>query len=539
MYKVMIVDDEYYVRMDIRTMINWDRFGFALTEDAVDGHDALAKIGEEKPDILLLDIGMPGMNGITLLTRLKEADFPGRVIVLSCHDDFDYVKDALLLGAQDYLLKHKLEPETLEKALHGLIAKLEGERRHNEQLVRWQSMAAQSLQMQRKQFVRQLLHGGVPAQPAAADRLKPLELSFPLKRTVVLIVKIHDNAGDKSPTDSRSFEQTAEQIADEINLGILNPATGYGYPAEDRELHALLGFDATPSFLHLQNLLHDLADRILLLLRQRYGLSASIGVSNPCFSPELLPEYYRQARAAIAGVYHFGKNRIIPYSEASDYTRKLVRSFKEYEQTLLREQTDPTRIAEAVRSMYGAIVEQKVSLEEAKAFTFEFVSFLKKQQRDHGIPESDLFEVGRSPYEAVNRLETAEETRDYLTKVMVRLSELLPTALRSKYRPEIAKAIRYMKDNYAGDLSLETVAAYVNMNSTYFSNLFKKETEQNFVVFLQQIRMEKAKTLLRTTHDKVYDIASQVGIDNYQYFCKAFKQCTGMTPIQYRTKEMQ
>ncbi|MCD9021685.1 response regulator [Cohnella silvisoli] len=539
MYKVMIVDDEYYVRMDIRTMIDWEKRGFQLTEDAVDGNDALDKIGEYKPDIVLLDIGMPGMNGITLMSRLKETAFPGKIMILSCHDEFDYVKDALLLGAQDYLIKHKLEPEILENALSGLIVKLEGERQQNEQLIKWKAIAAQSLQMQRSRFFQQLLRGYMTNPKVIAESVEQLELYFSIKHSVVMIVKFHDHNGGKPQPGNRSSEQLKARIADEINLEIVNASTGYCYAADNEEILLLLGFESVPSFLYLQNLLHDLSNRVLSLIQQRFGLGASVGVSNHCSSVAHISDYYRQAQASIAGVYFFGKNRIIHYSEVSDYTRKPIRGFKEFEETLLLALTDAARITEVITEMYREIAEQRVSLEEAHTFNFEFISFIKKQQRDHGIAEQDLFESGHSPYEAVNLLETAEEVKGYLVGVMLRLSELLLTSSRGKYRPEIAKAISYMRDNYAGNLSLEIVASVVNKNSAYFSDLFKRETDENFVVFLQKIRIEKAKTLLRTTHDKVYDIASQVGIDNYHYFCKIFKQLTGMTPIQYRTKKMQ
>ncbi|MFC5405170.1 response regulator [Cohnella soli] len=538
MYKVMIVDDEYYVRMDLRMMIDWAGHGFQLTEDAVDGQDALDKIHQCRPDIVLLDIGMPGMNGITLLSRLKESQFQGQIVILSCHDDFNYVKDALLLGAQDYLLKHTLEPDILEKTLEDVVGKLEGNRQRNEQVIKWKHLEAQSLQMERNQFFGQLLHGYAAAnRNSIAERLNRLELRFSLTHSVVMIVKIHEEPSAQNR--GQSSEPVRAQVAEEINRTYLNADAGYCYAAEDGELVLILGFESVPSFLYLQNSLHEQSNGILALIRERFGLGASIGISGHCSSTEHIADYYLQAKAAIAGVYFIGKNRIIPYSEVSDYSRKPSKSFKEYEELLLRERRDPLEIAGVVEEICNGIIEQKVSLEEAKAFYFEFVSFIKKQQRDYGISEQELFETGRSPYEALNGMETAEEAKIYLTKVMLRLSELLPIGSSGKYRPEIAQAIAYMKNHYAGDLSLEVVASTVNMNSTYFSNLFKKETGQNFVAFLQRIRLEKAKALLRTTHDKVYDIASQVGIDNYHYFCKAFKQFSGMTPIQYRTKEKQ
>lgn len=532
MYKVMIVDDEYYVRMDIRTMIDWEKRGFQLTEDAIDGNDALVKIGKYRPDIVLLDIGMPGMNGITLLSRLKDEAFTGKIMILSCHEDFEYAKDALRLGAQDYLLKHQLEPEMLEKALMGLIDKLEGDRQQNEQMIRLKSIAVQELHMQRSHFLHQLMQGSYTTnQQALTERMEQLELQFSVKHTVIIIVKVHVNAQGKS-----QFEHVTAQIADKINLGILNVTIGYCYAMEDGMLHMLLGFESVPSFLYLNNLLYDLTNRVLHFIQISFGFGSSIGVSNHCSSLQNIADYYNQAIAAIGRIYFLGKNRIIHYSEVSDYDNKPFKGFKEYEGMLLQAQTDTNRITEVIEETYKEILAQKVSLEDARTFSFEFISFIKKQQRDHGIMEQDLFNEGQSPYEAVISMETAIEVKSYLIGVMVRLSELLQISSGSNYRPEISKAISYMKENYAENLSLEIVASSVNMSSAYFSSLFKRETNENFVSFLQKIRLEKAKTLLRMTNNKVNDIASQVGIDNYHYFCRTFKQLTGITPIQYRSE---
>lgn len=347
-----------------------------------------------------------------------------------------------------------------------------------------------------------------------------------MKHSVIMILKVHDHFNKNGSIKSN--------IATAINQKLLSDSLGCCYAAEDDEVLLVVGFETVPSFLYLQNLLHELSNRVLLLIRNEFGLKASIGVSNHCSSLSQIQGFYRQAQAAIAGIFYLGKNRIIHYTEVSDYTNKPIKDFKEYEELILQSLTDSKRVTKMISELYKEMFERRVSLEEVKSFNFEFVSFIKKQQRDNDIAEQELFGSGQSPYEVVNQLETMEEVVNYLNAVMLRMNELLLTRSKGKYRPEVANAINYMRDNYNGNISLEIVASQVNMNSAYFSNLFKRETDENFVAFLQKIRMEKAKVLLKTTHDKVYDIASQVGVDNYQYFCNIFKQYTGMTPIQYR-----
>ena len=535
MYKVMIIDDEYIVRMDLRTIIDWKSMGLELTKDAENGNDALTKIAEFHPDILLLDITMPGMNGITLLTFLRESHFQGKIIMLSCHEDFDHVKEALVLGAEEYLLKHKLEPNMLVKALDSIVSKLEEERRQSDQIHKWVAIAEDSLQMYRKKFFQQLLSGYHIEIQKISQKLVELDLFFSLQLCVIVLVNIHDVVHEKQRLGSRSLEQMKDQLLEQINQTILEPSSGYCFDAQDGKLTMILGFSSVPSYLYLHNLVYSVSNQVLSLINADFKMKASIGVSDICSEIQQIPHFYQQAQEAVNGTFFLGKNRLIHYTEVKGYCNKPITSFKGYEERLLAAVKEGKQIAELVQEIYQGLLKQMVSLNEVKGFNFEFISFLKKVQREHAFNEQDLFGAERSPYEAINLMETVEEVQHFLRDVMIRLSEMLRNLSSSRgYRKEITNAIDYMMENYASDLSLEIMASYINMNSTYFSNLFKKETKENFVTFLQKMRVEKAKILLRNSEDKVYDIAIQVGIGNYHYFCKTFKQVSGVTPVQYR-----
>ena len=113
MIRIMIVDDEILVRVGLRSTISWEEFGFALTADAANGMQAIEKFATADPDILITDIRMPGMDGIELIKILKERKTQLKTIILTNYDNFDYAKQALELGADEYLLKTALDNQTL------------------------------------------------------------------------------------------------------------------------------------------------------------------------------------------------------------------------------------------------------------------------------------------------------------------------------------------------------------------------------------------------------------------------------------------
>ena len=124
MYSILIIDDEPIVKIALRSILPWEEHGFSICGTASNGLEALPLIGQHHPDVIITDLKMPGMDGLELIRILKEQGYPGEILVLSNYEDFDSVRSALLLGAADYLLKIKIQPDTLLSCLNKTVEKL-------------------------------------------------------------------------------------------------------------------------------------------------------------------------------------------------------------------------------------------------------------------------------------------------------------------------------------------------------------------------------------------------------------------------------
>ena len=124
MYSILIVDDEPIVKIALRSILPWEEHGFSICGTASNGLEALPLIEQHHPDVIITDLKMPGMDGLELIRTLKEKNCPGEILVLSNYEDFDSVRSALLLGAADYLLKIKIQPDTLLACLNKTVEKL-------------------------------------------------------------------------------------------------------------------------------------------------------------------------------------------------------------------------------------------------------------------------------------------------------------------------------------------------------------------------------------------------------------------------------
>ena len=128
MYSILIIDDEPIVKIALRSILPWEEHGFSICGTASNGLEALPLIGQHHPDVIITDLKMPGMDGLELIRILKEQGYPGEILVLSNYEDFDSVRSALLLGAADYLLKIKIQPDTLLSCLNKTVEKLKDRR---------------------------------------------------------------------------------------------------------------------------------------------------------------------------------------------------------------------------------------------------------------------------------------------------------------------------------------------------------------------------------------------------------------------------
>ncbi len=179
--KVMIADDEFIIREGIRASVDWDALGMVVVAEAEDGEEALELALQQPVHILLVDMNMPFMDGITLIKRIREAQPECRFVIITGHDEFSYAQEAIRLGVKDYILK-PVDPVHLRKVLSQIAIELTGDWQQERYLKQATDQIQRNIPLLREQFCLDWLHGrlseqeiahqlqflGLPAQPPAA-----------------------------------------------------------------------------------------------------------------------------------------------------------------------------------------------------------------------------------------------------------------------------------------------------------------------------------------------------------------------------------
>lgn len=481
--KIMVVDDEplinQYIVQCIRNADPENEIIGAVTSGAA----ALRKMEETPPDLVFADITMPKMDGIELLREIKKRDPSISVIMLTCHDDFEYARAAMQNRASNYILKNEVSVEQIRAVLQ------EVERSRKER-----SAKGVAQQISRNSYLRRLAEQDISVQPIREGDLRANHIYLADRAFVVVLFQ--------------NRAQSAGQMQQNLNDRFDNPLF---YAYSDKELYLLVN-------LRSEEAAHDWTDGAAAFF---HGLEPAlqdfIGCSRTHYHLEKLQLAFAEAAAdRDARFYQVPVQEIrggdgiaqaescIMRATIELQERDIARGCAEIERLMENARQLHVRasfLKEAIAQMFGGIQDKLgVRLEEAAA----------------GVQDSRTFdELDRWVRQAVGLLRAQGKV----------------------YSVPIQKALDYIGFHFSEDISLNTVADFVYLNRDYLSRQFKKEVGTNFSEYLMNLRMQQAKRLLETTNMRVSDIALRVGITNMSYFSTVFHKSFGCKPNDIRKKK--
>lgn len=524
MYKLLIADDEDHLRDLIITQIDWVQLGFEVM-GARDGKEALELVENGfVPDALLTDVRMPIMDGLELSERLKERCPDIAIIVLSGHDEFSYAKKSMQLGTSDYLLK-PIRPAALTEVMRKLRSTLDEAQEQKRELMHIQMQLEESMPILRQQYLLMLLYDSFPEE-MIRDQFDYLGISLAgLSYTVCLVSHPPlENPADKFFT-CFAVQNVLQKLFDENCICIFdNEGLQMMLCASSRESSDR---DALES--RLKSAIKQINAQFSLVA------TASMGVDVPSLSD--LPQSYKSALAALEGRV-IGGNGIV-------YDALMKSAFLgtvQYDQPFALSETIASVFsyerAEVLRHNIGALFDDMraqncTDITYLRLVCSDLINNVHRVFSGCGEIDGDIF---RRLFGAMTLDELRTVTTDYILELKVKNDEVS----RQKQKGLIHQAFEYIEQNFQDPgLSLSSIAHQLYVSPSYLSNLFSRKCEMNFVDYVTRLRMESAKKLLLSTALKTYEVATQVGYKDPQYFSNSFKKYTGMTPSEFRSEKQE
>ena len=523
MRKVLIADDEVKVGQLVKRLIQWDRLGLTCIGLVTDGQTAYEKILSESPDIVITDIRMPVLTGLEMIQKASEQGVKCHFIVVSGYKYFDYAQKALKYGVEDYLLK-PIDEDELNRQLQKIVAEEEQREDKQQQVDQIEKKLEDSKYLRHKEFLRQILSQKQENIDAANTEFGlQLEnkcfrgLTFKLDRDI----DVAENT-QQMQFVLRKIMQKAEDAFSACTIDLIAAVQS------NHSVQVLLNYFQTEQE-NIDNRITDFFNELSDYLENFQHYRITVGVSSEVESFEQISTAIEMSKEAAASRLFKGNGRRIEYCQ-EPHTLFSPKDFQnEYEE-----------FAKAVETMQPDACQYQIHkcfrLASDKAlFASEFYAMgLWLLRSTYDILEiADTFDVDVQQ-EVLENLSTVADLRDYVIRQVQQLIKESRSERENRERKPVLEAIAYMKEHFTEKITLEDVAATIGFNTNYFSELFKKETGENFSNYLLGIRMEKAKQMLRDTKIPVYEIGESVGYKDAKYFSQQFMKVVGVKPAEYR-----
>ena len=532
LFKVFICEDESIVREGLRDMIPWEKYGFEFAGDAPDGEMALPMIRKLKPDVLITDITMPFMDGLSL-SKTVTKELPNiKIIVISGYSDFEYARKAIEIGVEQYLLKPVTKTDMIN-ALEGVRKKITEENEQKDYVKLYEQEFKKFERLSHRVFFEKLVEGSMSVQEIyeEADKLH-LNLSADGYNIVIFSIRdldqstYSDNASGVTENLLNRFLQYPDYIIFRCNLfsyAVLIKGDEESLKRMEEKCIKMICSQCEEAQAAL-----DWHVAVGIATNRLSGLSSCYQDANRAFAyRHIFPNQHIFTSEQIRNEQYVPDENQINKIDAGKFDPMIIRYFV---------QTGTAGEVETFAEDYLKSVESSVN-----SILFRYYLLVSiRVNVELALKEADVdSEQIASSLPTFDTNITAEEVKPYLSEALTVAIRMRDTEAQKRGNDIINNAVDYINEHYADeDISLDSVAEEINISANYLSALFSNKVGLSFVEYITKKRMAKAKILLRNTSKRSGEIANEIGYKDPRYFSFVFKKNQGCTPSQYRNGEV-
>ncbi|WP_078408605.1 response regulator [Priestia abyssalis] len=521
--RALIVDDEQHVREGIKLLGQWDDQGIKEIFEAENGEEAVDLIKKYKPAIIFTDMKMPKMDGIQLLEWIKNNQSGSKTIVVTGYDDYHYMRKAIHFGSADYILK-PIDPEILNDTLANAVAEWKKEEASRKKDKSIHQLMNEMKPVYRDRKLTQLLNSQKIDQSIYEEMGLHITQNYE-----VAIIRINDRTIDPFKGDRDLAYFTILNVINEV-LSEKKCGIGFRYLSNKGEI-VIIFWDQLEQA-------DQLLQQIYLSLIKSLKVSCPMGLGKIVGQVSNLMESYKHAKELLLSSNVLAKTELRVYTEEVEKPMLLTNLMDYSSQIEQAIQTGEIRVfEEIIQNLLKEFQESRtLSLRQLLHFEKEYQvmshRWLKKYEvpyfvTDHVEKQIDLFFDQQGTFQLEQYTNRKKREIALFLKIVKRHSP-------QKNKNVIAEIEQYLQANFNRDVKLQEIADRFYLSREYISRKFKQEFNENISDYLVKIRMNKAKSLLKNSQLKIYEIANMIGYQDDKYFRKVFKKIEGITPNEYR-----
>lgn len=469
--RVLIAEDEFIERKSMRKFIE-ENFSFvSVVGEAANGRHAIVLAEEVVPDIIFMDIKMPGIDGLEAIETINARDPSIKFIMISAYDSFTYAQEAMRFGIKDYILKPG-NKEEIVKAILRIKKDIDTEKKRQQE------------RMQSEQWMKEQFISGLMQHPVSEETIGMQKQLFPEMKSGFFFILMSD------------VDQDPRQVGAAMKSSMAYPFILLEHGG------LLIVFAASPAAAQNSDILTAIRK-----LNHQLGKDIYIGVGYPYGTVEKLPSSYHEAYTA-AFQLKADNRRNYGFMKTNDRSEKLENMIDQIVMDIEQGKGEEARLLYKEKALhFNESDKERLYIK------------LKKLLDDREI---DI------PNYSLSDLRSRDDLETFLNVSLMRINEFYTS------RHFVYQVKTYLLNNFASDINLEDAAALVNLSTNYFSSVFKQETGETFIDHLTKIRLEKAKEFIEENAYSLKEISFMVGYKDPNYFSRVFKKYYDVSPSQFQ-----
>ncbi len=535
MLKIMIIDDEFYFREALKVSIPWGELGFEICGEAKNGKDALEKVTVLNPDIMLVDINMPIIDGLEFIQSVKEQGIESKFIILTGHSEFNYAKQAVQLGVNNYILK-PVNEEELKSSLLEIKEIINREATIKFEFEDLKQQVRDSLPLLKDKFLNELIQGSLI--PKENETLKKMEyLKININSDYYLVITIELDYGDNTNWDNEE-KQLWKYAVSNISSEILDGRVIFDicHDIDDR-ICIIVGSDGLQNKDDFLTLLESRLELVRAAVCKHLDFTITIGVGSEKAEFFDIPVSYRESIIALRHKLTLGKNRIILYNQVADTGIKGTVFSGEYRSQLLMNirTADEEEVYNLISQVFMRVRRENIHHQLLFVVCIEMLAVCMEAMVEMGLRiEEVITQRSFNIIEDIQSKKSIDEMEGWIKNIFKHTLYSIKKNKISKASRLIEEVKKYISHNYqSSELSIDEIAKHLFVNYAHLCFIFKRDAGVTINEYLTEYRIRKAKELFDSGNTLVLDVASKVGYADASYFGKCFKKYYGLAPSKF------
>ncbi|QNK58942.1 response regulator [Paenibacillus sp. PAMC21692] len=538
MYKLIIIDDEYYFRQSMKVKLPWGQLGFEICGEANNGESGLKLVEEVNPDVILLDINMPLMDGLEFcrLLKQKELKIHPIIVIISGYNDFNYAKSAIQYGVNNYLLKpiniDELTATIVEIKTHlhkTLISQqnlrdLERFVKQNEPLIK------------EKALIDLLMSSSVLSENRLMEISNDLQIPMSNHYCQVAIIEIDD-------TTQKNWSHADKQL---WKFGLFNIATDM----LDRPFSVQLCFDYRERLCcvfgyeqdnhALEALITNRLDQLRHMVQKYLKFTLTIGIGKPYAQIKNISSSYTEAIQCTRSKLITGCNSTFHYrSIENDKQMEALFSVESKSKLLISLRTnDRDETRRLLNDIFRSFTLKKINVDLIYAHCIEMFTLCIEFAVENQVDYQKLFQDDINPFVKIYNNNNIQEMEAWMQQAYDRVADDVHSIIKNKSTQIVSMIKAYIEQHYQDrSLTIESLSQHFYISYFHICRVFKQVSGSTLNEYISSYRIHKGKEMIDSGVVSISHIANKVGYEDPNYFSKRFKKTFGIAPIHYIKKK--